>query len=101
MYKDNGIDLKVYETYYECVDLLKAKGATIYKLENLIEILTYFNNEYDTFNENEKKLVKNVIEISKGITNRIHSCNNFYKKQLEECKTLQQSLFIKQKEPIK
>lgn len=54
MYKDSDISLEVYQKYNNLVSLFKKKGASSGKLDDLEILLNYFNNNFDTFNEEEK-----------------------------------------------
>lgn len=101
MYKDDEISLNFYVQYYELVSLLKQKGAASAKLNNLEILLRYFINNYEFFNEEEKKLTKNIIMIATGISNKTNTYYNFVKDQKERCLSLTKDLKNKLKEPTK
>lgn len=101
MYKDNEIGLEIYQNYNELLNLYKRKGASSSKLLELSELLEYFNNNYEHFNENEKKVVKNVIMIASDIIGKVNFPYGELKKNRENCINLINNLNNMQKEPIK
>ena len=101
MYKDSDISLEVYQKYNSLVSLFKKKGASSGKLDDLEILLNYFNNNFDTFNEEEKKLIKNVLMMSKGIVSKVNNGYKFIKERRDTCINLIETLYEKQKEPIK
>lgn len=101
MYKDDQISLAFLNQYDKLVSLLKEKVAASSKLSNLQTILEYFDDNYEMFNKEEKKLVKNIIIMANGITNKTNTYYNFIKNQKELCLTLIENLSNKQKEPTK
>ena len=101
MYKDSDISLEVYQKYNNLVSLFKKKGASSGKLDDLEILLNYFNNNFDTFNEEEKKLIKNVLMMSKGIVSKVNNGYKFIKERRDDCINLIETLYEKQKEPIK
>lgn len=102
-YSDDNISLDFYNKYYEFVYLLRQKNASSSKLSELYPLLQYVNSKYDSLNDDEKKLTRNIISISDSI---IGSCKT-YSKNIEEKMKICQSLIDelrkkeKQKEPIK
>lgn len=101
MYKDSEISLETYQKYDNLISLFKKKGASSTKLFDLETLLNYFNNNFETFNEEEKKLIKNVLMISKGIVRKVNNGYKFIKERRDACITLIETLYEKQKEPIK
>ena len=101
MYKDNQISLEFYNEYYNLVSLLKQKGRSSTKLDELKRLLKYFFNNYETFIKEEKELIKNVIMIASGIVNNVNNRYGYVKKRKEECEILIENLKDKQKEPTK
>lgn len=101
MYKDTKISLEVYKKYYELVDLLKQKGASSSKLNELETLLLYFNDNFGNFNKEEKSLIKNVIIIATGIANKTNTYYRFTDERRNKCLTLTKKLKEKQKEPFK
>lgn len=100
-YNDDNIGLEFYNKYYEFVYLLRQKNASSSKLSELYPLLQYVNNMYDSLNDDEKKLTKNIISIAKSITN---SCKTYSKnigEKLNQCQSTINELEQKQKEPIK
>lgn len=101
MYSDDNIGLDIYNKYYEFVNLLKLKNTSSSKLDDLIKLLMQVNNMYENLNEDEKKMIKNIISISKSI---IRASSDYYlktKEKLLRCEELIKELEEKQKEPIK
>lgn len=101
MYKDNQISLEFYNEYYNLVSLLKQKGRSSTKLNELKRLLKYFFNNYETFIKEEKELIKNVVMIASGIVNNVNNRYGYVKKRKEECEILIKNLKDKQKEPTK
>ena len=101
MYKDSDISLEVYQKYNNLVSLFKKKGASSGKLDDLEILINYFNNNFDTLNEEEKKLIKNVLMMSKGIVSKVNNGYKFIKERRDDCINLIETLYEKQKEPIK
>lgn len=101
MYKDSDISLEVYQKYNSLVSLFKKKGASSGKLYDLEILLNYFINNLETFNEEEKKLIKNVLMMSKGIVSKVNNGYKFIKERRDDCIKLIETLYEKQKEPIK
>lgn len=67
MYKDSDISLEVYQKYNNLVSLFKKKGASSGKLDDLEILLNYFNNNFDTFNEEEKINKKRINDVKKEL----------------------------------
>ena len=63
MYKDSDISLEVYQKYNSLVSLFKKKGSSSWKLDDLEILLNYFTNNLETFNEEEKKLIRKIKNI--------------------------------------
>lgn len=101
MYKDNEIGLEFFNKYNELIVLLKQKNAASSKLRDLEKLLQYFDNNYDNFNDDEKKLFKNILMISNGIINNVKNHYSYIEERKNNCKSLIQSIENKQKEPIK
>lgn len=98
MFQDAKIKSEVYEKYYELVGLVKQKGAASSKLSKLDTLLTYFNDNYSTFNDEEKKLVKNVVIIANGITEKTNTYYGFVKGKKNGCIKQVKVLNAKRKE---
>lgn len=87
MYNDDDISLDFFNNYNKLVTLLKLKNAASVKLMDLEKSLKYFTNNYNSFNKEEIKLIKNVLMMANAIVN---SVNNHYlmvtyrKKECEE-----------------
>ena len=101
MYKDNEIGLEIFNKYNELVSLLKQKNAVSSKLSELETLLMYFNNNFENFNFEEKKLIKNTIMIASGITVKVNNNYSYVQERLKVCLNLIKELEDKQKEPIK
>lgn len=101
MYKDSDISLDVFNKYYELVNLSKTKLASSSKLTDLIKYLTFFNNKYNDLNEEERKLIKNVLFIAKSIMFNSSTYFDKTSSKISTCKELVQELESKQKEPVK
>ena len=101
MYKDDQISLEFYNEYYNLVSLLKQKGRSSTKLDTLELLLKYFFNNYETFMEEEKELMKNVIMIASGIVNNVNNRYGYVKRRKEKCEILIENLKDKQKELTK
>ncbi len=101
MYKDNEISSNFYNEYYKLVHLSKEKCAASAKLYDLERILTYFIDNYKTLNEEEKKLIKNIIILATSITSKTNTYYNYVKAHNERCLSLTKNLKNKQKEPTK
>lgn len=71
--------------YYECVYLLKAKYASSIKLEDLILLLNYFNENYYNFNKEELLFIKNVIMIANAILNTTKLRSKLIKEEYNKC----------------
>ncbi len=97
MYKDTEIRLTIYEEYFKLVRLLKRKGASSSKLNELEAMLDYFIKNYDDFNDEEKKLIKNVIIIATSMINNTNTCYGFIRERRDSCLTLTKKLKEKQK----
>lgn len=84
---DDDISLDFFNNYNKLVTLLKLKNAASVKLMDLEKSLKYFTNNYNSFNKEEIKLIKNVLMMANAIVN---SVNNHYlmvtyrKKECEE-----------------
>lgn len=98
MYVGDEISLETFRTYNKLVHLYKEKYAESAKLDELKPLLIYFINNYETFNEDEKKLTKNVLIISKGITNNVKNHYKKFQDKLNSCLELIQQLEEKKKE---
>lgn len=87
MYNDDDISLDFFNNYNKLVTLLKLKNAASVKLMDLEKLLKYFTSNYNSFNKEEIKLIKNVLIMANSIVN---SVNNHYmmvtyrKKECEE-----------------
>lgn len=101
MYKDDQISLEFLNQYDKLLVLLKEKAAASSKLSNLETILEYFDDNYEMFNEEEKRLVKNIIIMANGITNKTNTYYNYNKNKNERCLTLTNNLKNKQKKLTK
>lgn len=101
MYKDTKISLEVYDKYYELVGLLKQKGCSSSKLNKLEILLNYFINNFESFNNEEKKLIKNVIMIADAITEKANTYYEFVERQKSRCINQVKVLNAKRKEPNK
>lgn len=101
MFKDDEIRLDTYTKYYQLVKLFKDKHAASSKLTELNDILQYFNERYEKFDKEEKKLIKNVIIIAKGIIAKVNNNYNYAQERLNNCITLVNEIKDKQKELVK
>lgn len=102
MYKDSEIGFETYQKYDNLINLFKRKGASSAKLDDLELFLNYFNNNFESFNIEEKKLIKNVLMISKSIISKSNSSSYKHVKEKKEiCINLMVMIEEKQKEPIK
>ena len=101
MYKDDEIRLNICQKYDQLVKLFKDKHAASIKLLELESILNYFNEEYDTFNKEEKKLIKNVIMVAESITNKVNNHYGYVQDRISRCINQVNEIKSKQKEPTK
>ncbi len=101
MFKDDEMGLDIYIKYDQLVRLFKDKHTASSKLNELKEFLQYFNNCYERFNNEEKKLIKNVIMIAEGIINNVNNRYKYVQERLSECIMLVNEIKNKQKGPTK
>ncbi len=101
MYKDVEIGLDTYKKYYELVSLLKQKGTTSSKLTKLEMLLDYFIENYDNLNNEEIKLIKNVIMIANGIITKVNTYYGIAKQRQSSCIERVEILKEKEKKLIK
>ena len=85
MYKDDYISLDFFRKYNELVALFKLKNAQSVKLSDLKNILTYFTNNYNTFNDEEKKIIKNVLIMANAIINNVNNHYQRFTERKKEC----------------
>lgn len=98
MFKDDEVNAEVYQNYNELINLLKQKGTSSSKLDKLNTLLEYFYNNYERFNKEELKLVKNAIIIASGIANKANGYYAFVNNKKNTTISLTSGLIKKQKE---
>mgnify|MGYP007006989268 CR=1 FL=1 len=101
MFKDDEMGLDIYIKYDGLVKLFKDKRAASSKLTELEYVLQYFNESYDKFNKEEKKLIRNVVMIAEGIINKVNNNYNYVQERINNCITLVNEIKDKQKELVK
>lgn len=95
MFNPENISEIYYTQYQQLINLLKKKGPTPEKYMELKSILMFFSQNQENMNEDELKILKNVLIIADGILNRAFPNKKLHKEQKEECKEL--CLIIKNK----
>lgn len=88
MYKDDYISLDFFRKYNELVALFKLKNAASVKLGDLKKLLNYFTNNYNTFNNEEKKIIKNVLIMANAIINNVNNHYLIFTQLKKECNEL-------------
>ena len=85
MYNPDNIRKKIHIEYNKLLDLLYRKGPISSKYLELKEILYFFQNEKPNMNEDESKILKNVLIISNGILSKNAPNSKKEKIQKEQC----------------
>lgn len=101
MYKDDGICLEVYKNYNDLIQLFKRKGSSIQKISELNSLLNYFNDDFEKFNNEEQKIIKNVILMASDIIYKVNHPYSEIKENRNNCINIIESLKEKQKRPTK
>lgn len=97
MYVGDEISLETFREYNKLVHLYKEKYAESAKLDELKPLIIYFINNFDSFNEDEIKLTKNVLLIAKAITSNVKNHYKKFQDKLKVCLELIQELEEKKK----
>lgn len=85
MYNPDNISEKYYTKYNKLINLLQKKGSTSDKYAELKDSLMYFQSEKPNMNNDELKLLKNVIIIANSILYKAEPKLKNYKEQKEQC----------------
>lgn len=85
MYNPDNIRKKIHIEYNKLLDLLYRKGPISSKYLELKEILFFFKCEETNMNEDELKILKNVLIISNGILSKNAPNNKEERRQKEQC----------------
>lgn len=88
MFNPDNIRAIYYKEYEKLVDLFKKNGPTQEKYLELKSILEFFSKNQDNLNDDESKLLKNILIMADGILNSAVPNRKQYKDQKDDCKKL-------------
>lgn len=66
-----------YYNYYKLVELYNSNLKSSKKIKVLVNLLSYFDINFNNLNSNELKLYKNILLMSKEIINDVHDTRYF------------------------